>query len=166
MNSAEARAVAHLTTIPTNLLLVAWVGIGRTALLPADGPLGVSLTLMVVAPALLLLLGVTSSLAIGQRRGDQGYLTAAQFGPLLVCWLTLAGFGFFLVDASPDGAWTASPFTQLTGGQFVRLSDALTVACLYGFVAAYIALLILLIRGLDGARRRRADRDLLVVGLD
>ena len=158
MNLAEVRVVAHLTTMPINLLLVAWVGVGRTALLPADGTTGVPLTLMVVAPALLLLLGGTSAVAIRQRRGDDGYLTPAQFGSLVGCWLALAGFGFFLVDTGLDTAWTASPFTQLTGGQFVALSDALTLACLYGYVAAYIALLILLIRGLAGARGRTPTR--------
>ncbi|WP_395725422.1 hypothetical protein [Nakamurella sp.] len=158
MNLAEVRVVAHLTTMPINLLLIAWVGVGRTALLPADGTAGVPLTLKVVAPALLLLLGVTSAVAIRQRRGDEGCLTPGQFGSLVGCWLALAGFGFFLVDTGLDPAWTASPFTQFTGGQFVALSDALTLACLYGFVAAYIALLSLLIRGLAGARGRTPTR--------
>ena len=155
MTGADIRVVAHLVTIPINLLLIAWVGVGRTALLPAENAAGVPLTLSVVAPALVLLLGITSALAIGQRRGGDDHLTGPQFGLLLGCWLAVAGFGFFLVDRAVDGAWTGSPFTQLTADRFVALSDALTVACLYGFVAAYITLLILLVRGVDGARGRR-----------
>lgn len=156
MTGSDVRVVAHLTTIPINLLLIAWVAVGRTALLPADGASAVTVTLAMVAPALLVLLGITSVMAIRQHRPHDGYLTGAQFGSLLGCWLTLAGFGFFLVDAGPDGARPASPFTQLAGDRFVVLSDAFTVACLHGFVATYIALLLLLIRGLAGAERRRA----------
>lgn len=156
MTGSDVRVVAHLTTIPINLLLIAWVAIGRTALLPADGAVAVPVTPAVVAPALVVLLGITSVLAIRQHRPDDGYLTAAQFGSLLGCWLTLAGFGFFLVDVGPDATRAASPFTQLAGGRFLVLSDAFTVACLHGFVATYIALLLLLIRGLTGADRRRA----------
>ena len=152
---AELRVVAHLATIPVNLLLIAWVGVGRTAFLPDGGDLGVRLTLTVLAPTLTVLLGVTSALAIRQHRPADGYLTAAQVGSLLGCWLALTGFGFFLVDTGPSAAGTASPFTQLAGPGLVVLSDALTVACLYGFVASWIALLILLIRGLRGADRRR-----------
>lgn len=162
MTGSEVRVVAYLTTVPVNLLLIVWVGIGRTAFLPTDSTTGVRLTLPIIAPALLVLLGITSALAIRHRRSGGGDLTAAQFGLTLGCWLTQAGFGFFLVDTGPAPGWTASPFTRLTGDRFVALSDALTVACLYGFVAAYIALLILLIRGPDGARGRRAARLLLV----
>lgn len=155
LTGTDLRVVIHLTTIPVNLLLIAWVGVGRTAFLPDGGDLGVRLTLAILAPTLTVLLAVTSALAIRQHRPADGYLTAAQAGSQLGCWLALAGFGFFLVDAGPSPTGTASPFTQLAGAVLVVLSDALTVACLYGFVASYIALLILLIRGLPGAGSRR-----------
>lgn len=166
MTAPDIRVVAHLTTIPINLLMIAWVGIGRTAFLPEGSVGGVSLTLTIVAPALAFLLGITSVVAIRQHRPAEGYLTGAQFGSLLGCWLTLLGFGFMLVDTGGDPAGTASPFTRLAGERFVALSDALTVACLYGFVACYLGLLILLIRGLDGAPRRRDAQHLRPVGVD
>lgn len=155
MTGADIRVVTHLTTIPVNLLLIAWVGVGRAAFLPDATATVRPLTLTVITPALIVLLGITTVAAVRQHRPAAGYLTAAQFGSLLGCWLTLAGFGFVLVDDAPDPAGGASPFTELVGDRFVPLSDALTVACLYGFIACYIALLILLIRGLNGARGRR-----------
>ncbi|WP_420122427.1 hypothetical protein [Nakamurella sp.] len=149
MTGAELRVVAHLTTIPMNLLLVAWVGVGRLALVP-PGAAGSAAptTLTAVTPALVLLLGLTSALAVRQHRRGGG-LTAPQSAALLGCWGSLAGFGGFLTEAAAGAP--VSPFTQLAGERFASLSDALALACLYGFVAAWITLLVLLRRRPSGA---------------
>ncbi len=149
MTAAEVRVVAHLATIPINALLIAWVAIGRTALLPDGATDDLRLTGSVLAPVLALLLGATSVLAARGRRGHQ--LTGGQFAALAGIWATLAGFGFFLMDTDPTTAAAASPFTEIVGARFAPLSDALALACIHGFVAAYIALLL----QLTHARARR-----------
>lgn len=166
LSGPDIRVVVHLTTIPINLLLIAWIAVGRIVLLPVDVAAAgtLPLTVAIVAPVLAVLLMITTTIAIRQHRPADGYLTAAQLGALTGCWLALTGFGFFLVDAGPGGAGAASPFTQLLGAPLTSLSDALTLACLYGFVAAYITLLILLIRGLDGANERRRAGQLVGAG--
>lgn len=151
MTGADVRQVAHLTTIPINVLLVAWVAVGRTAFLPDGTTDGVRLTGTVLAPLLMVLLGVTSALTIAGSRPEG--LSAGQFGALAGIWAALAGFGFFLLDNNPATGRAGSPFTEIAGSTLAPLSDAMTLACIHGFVAAYIALLLQLVCARRGAER-------------
>lgn len=146
------RSVAHRWTIPINLLLIAWVTIGRTFIAP--DLLWFVGSLLYVAPPLVVLLGVTSTLAIVQHRPDEGGLTGPQFWSLIATWLTVGGFGLFSVTGGRT-SFAESPFTGLVGAGALDASAILADACFYGFLPAYLTLLVLLIRGLRGRQSRR-----------
>lgn len=150
---AGVRTMAYRATIPVTLLLIAWVCILRAFLAPDF--LWVIGTLMFVAPALAVLLGLTSALAVAQHRPDEGYLTRPQFWSLLATWAAVAGFGLFAVSGGAP-PWAESPFTVLVGDGALDFSRAMATGCLYAFGAGYLALLVLLILGLRGRRERRA----------
>ena len=147
------RSAAYHWTIPISLLLIAWVTVARAYIAP--DLLWVIASLIYLAPLLLVLLGTTTVLAILQHRPAQGHLTNPQFGSLIAIWTAIAGFGLFAPTGglSPD---SASPLTDLVGRGALAASQVLSTICLYGFVVAYLTLLVLLIRGLRGRRERRA----------
>ncbi len=147
------KAMTYRATIPVTLLLIAWVCVGRAFLAPDF--LWVIGALMFVAPALAVLLGPTSALAIAQHRPSEGFLTDPQFWSLLATWATVGGFGLFAVSGGAP-PWAESPFTVVVGDGALDLSRTLATGCLYAFVPAYLTLLVLLIRGLRGRRERRA----------
>lgn len=149
------KRAAHRWTIPVNLVLIAWVTIGRAFVAP--DLLWVIGSLMIVAPLLLVMLGATSTLAIVQHRPAEGGLTTPQFWSLAVTWAAVAGFGLFSVTGGLTPL-AESPFTSLVGAGALDASEVVADACLYAFGFAYLTLLVLLILGLRGRRERRADR--------
>lgn len=148
------RNATYYATIPINLILIGWVWIGRALF----GTLGwyFLLLLPTLIPALLVALGITSGLAIAQRLpSSTGRLTMPQFWSLIGVWVSMVGFGFFLVDFGDSTDSDASAFSRIAGRGVLDTSSMLSGLFFVLIVASYIVLLVLLILGKPGRRERR-----------
>lgn len=130
--------------IPVNVLMIAWVWIGR--MLFGSGGWFLLILLVSVVPILAAVLAATTVLAFTQRRDAVvGRITGQQTLAQLLTWVGLLGFGFFLVDFGDTTDSESSAFTQLVGRQFIDLSWTLTIVTGALAAAAWIWLLIVLI---------------------
>jgi len=152
------RNATYYATIPVNLVLIAWVWMGR--ILFGAGGWFFLIFMVSVVPALLVALGVTSVLAILQRLpASTGRLNAPQFWTLLGVWVSMFGFGFFIVDFGDTPDSYASAFSRIAGPATLDTSNTLSGIFFVLTIAAYIALLVLLIIGMQGrAERRRLEQ--------
>ena len=110
----EQRNFAYYATIPVNLALIVWVWIGRA--LFGSGGWWILIFLVSVVPALIVALTVTTVLAVLQHQPkSSGRLTVPQFWALLGVWVSLFGFGLFIVDFGDSTDSYSSAFSQLFG---------------------------------------------------
>ena len=148
------RNTAYALTIPINVILILWVWMGR-ALLGAGGWFFL-IFLVSVVPALAVALTVSSVLAILQRLPKAtGRLNPAQFWTLLGVWVSMIGFGFFIVDFGDSKDSEASAFSRLAGRATLDTSNTLSGIFFVLTIGFYIALLVLLIIGMQGRGERR-----------
>ncbi len=149
------RNFAYYATIPINIALIFWVWIGRA--LVGSGGWWVLLFLIYVVPVLIVALGLTTVLAILQHRpASSGLLSGAQFISLVVLWLSMFGFGLFIVDFGDSKDSYSSAFSQIFGAGTLDVSDAISRRFAYSTVLAWVTLLVFLIIGMQGRAERKA----------
>lgn len=149
------RNATYYATIPVNLILIGWVWTGRIVF----GAVGwyFLLFLTTVIPVLLVALGITSGLAIAQRLpSSTGRLTVPQFWSLIGVWVSMVGFGFFIVDFGDSTDSDASAFSRIVGRGALDTSYMLSDLFFVLIIGSYAVLLVLLILGMPGRRERRA----------
>jgi len=150
-----AKSFSYHATILVNIVLILWVWIGRA--LFGSGGWWMVIFLVSVTPAMIVLLTITSILAIRQRQpASIGYLTNGQFWCLLTMWLSLLFFGFFIVDFGDTKESISSAFSQVVGASAVDTSNALSLIFFVAAIAAYVGLLIALIIAQDGRIERKS----------
>lgn len=149
------KSFSYYATIPVNIALILWVWIGRAAF--GSGGWWILIFLFSVTPAMIVLLTITSILAIRQRQpASIGFLTNGQFWCLVTMWLSLLLFGFFVVDFGDTKESISSAFSQVAGTAVIDVSNSLSLVFFVAAVAAYVALLIQLIIGQDGRTERKS----------
>ena len=108
------RNLAYSATIPVNLALIVWVWIGRA--LFGSGGWWILIFLVSVVPALIVALTVTTVLAVMQHLPkSSGRLTVPQFWALIGLWVSMFGFGLFIVDFGDSKDSYSSAFSRLFG---------------------------------------------------
>ena len=129
-----------LWMIPLNLLLVAWVWIGRIVF--GVGGWFFLIFLVSIVPALLLGLLLTTVLAYTQE-GRPRSLTRVQAWAQVLTWVGMLGFGAFCPDFGDTGDSHISLLTQVFGQSDAALdaSYALTVGFGVLTVVSYVVLL-------------------------
>jgi len=148
------KSFSYYATIPINILLILWVWIGRA--LFGSGGWWMVIFLVSVTPAMIVLLTITSILAIRQRQpAGVGFMTNGQFWCLVTMWASLLLFGFFVVDFGDTKESISSAFSQVVGTDAVDTSNALSIVFFVIAVVAYVGLLIQLIVGQDGRLERK-----------
>lgn len=132
--------------IPVDLLLVAWVWIGRIVF--GVGGWFFLVFLISVVPVLLLAFLVTTVLAYTQP-GRPRALTRTQTVAQLVTWLALLVAGAFMPDFGDTDDSHISLLTQVFGRSDAALNVSYTIVLAAGAVAvvAYVVLLVALIAG-------------------
>lgn len=151
----RVKSFSYHATIPITIALILWVWIGRA--LFGSGGWWIFIFLISVTPAMIVLLTVTSVLAIRQRQpASIGFLTNGQFWCLLTMWLSLLLFGFFVVDFGDTKESISSAFSQLAGTAAVDASNDLSLVFFVAAIAAYVGLLIQLIIGQEGHAERKS----------
>lgn len=140
-----------LWMIPINLVLVAWVWIGRIVF--GVGGWFFVIFLVSVVPVLLVALLVTTVLAYTQH-GRPRSLTSFQATAQLVTWLALLVFGAFTPDFGDTEDSQLSLLTQVFGYSDDLWDLSFTIALAAGGVAivAYVVLLV----SLTATRREAA----------
>jgi len=135
-----------LWMIPLNLLLIAWVWIGR--LVFGVGGWFFLIFLMTVVPVLLVALLVTTILAYTQP-GRPRHLTGPQRLAQWTMWLAMFAFGIVAVDFGDTEESEMSALTQLFGRNDAVLSASWTLELVFGAVTvvAWMALLVTLTGG-------------------
>jgi hypothetical protein len=130
-----------LWMIPINLVLVAWVWIGRIVF--GVGGWFFLILLVSVVPVLVIALLVTTVLAYTQH-GSPRSLTTFQAVAQTVTWLALFVFGAFMPDFGDTEDSQLSLLTQLYGYSDDLWDLSFTIALLAGGVAvvAYVVLLV------------------------
>ena len=129
-----------LWMIPLNLLLVAWVWIGRIVF--GVGGWFFLIFLVSIVPVVLLALILTTTLALTQE-GRPRSLTRLQAWAQLLTWIGLFGFGTFCPDFGDTEDSHLSMLTQVFGhtDAMLDLSYTLTIGFAVLAVAAYAVLL-------------------------
>jgi Flp pilus assembly pilin Flp len=135
-----------LLMIPLNLLLIAWVWIGRIVF--GVGGWFFLVFLISVVPVLLLAFLVTTILAYTQH-GRPRSLTRTQAVAQVVTWLALFVAGAFMPDFGDTDDSHISLLTQLFGRSNGALDVSYTIVLAAGAVAvvAYVVLLVALVAG-------------------
>ncbi|GAA4719070.1 hypothetical protein [Nocardioides conyzicola] len=133
-----------LWMIPLNLLLVAWVWIGRIVF--GVGGWFFLIFLVSIVPVVLIALILTTVLAFTQE-GRPRSLTRLQAWAQLLTWLGLLGFGAFCPDFGDTDDSSISLLTQLFGHTDAMLDLSYTVTIGFAVVAvvAYVVLLVSLV---------------------
>lgn len=129
-----------LWMIPLNLLLVAWIWIGRIVF--GVGGWFFLIFLISIVPVVLIALTLTTVLAYTQR-GRPRSLTDVQAWAQLLTWVGLLGFGAFCPDfGDTDDSHTAL-LTQVFGHSdaMLDLSYTVTIGFAVLTVVAYVVLL-------------------------
>ncbi|MBC9731780.1 hypothetical protein [Nocardioides marmotae] len=143
-----------LWMVPVNLLLVAWVWIGR--MLFGVGGWMVLVYLISIVPVLLLALLVTSVLALTQRPGPDGRraLTRPQTQAQLFVWAAMLVFGAFSFDFGDVEDSDTALLVKVLGDHEAVWAATMTIMVVAALttVVAWIAL----VATLTGARRRAA----------
>lgn len=151
----ELRNFAYYATIPVNLALIVWVWIGRA--LFGSGGWWILIFLVSVIPVLAVALTATTVLAMLQHLPKAGgLLTGPQFWALVGTWVSMFGFGFFIVDFGDSKDSYSSAFSQLFGDGVIDVSNGLSGVFFVLAIIAWFALLILLIIGMQGRGERKA----------
>jgi hypothetical protein len=136
-----------------NVLLIAGVWLGR-GLFGVEWGWTFIIMMVTVAPALLVLLGLTTVLAY--RQPDRPIrLTAAQAWAQIVIWLAMAAFGFAIVDFDDSGR-TESVLSRWFGESALGASEVIAKVSTGVGVIAWLALLVLLLSGWRRTPRRIA----------
>lgn len=131
-----------LLTIPLNLLLIAWVWLGRAAFGVPWGWMFLIL-LFTAVPVLLILLGITTFLAF--RQPVRRFTTRQAYAQVAI-WAAMIVFGAAIADFDDDGH-TESVLSHWFGPGMLDAGQAIVTAAVVVAAAAWIALLALLIRG-------------------
>jgi hypothetical protein len=147
--------------IPVNLLLVAWVWIGRIVF-GAGGWFFVILLVSVV-PVLLVALLITTLIGFVGANKPRA-LTRSQAVTQLAMWAGMLIFGFFLVDFGDVDGSDLSAFTQVVGRNEVTLSISWTMAGV-GAAVTVVAWLVLLVLLLTQKRRHQHQHAEAFAGL-
>jgi hypothetical protein len=126
--------------IPVNLVLVAWVWIGRVVF--GVGGWFVLIFLLSVVPVVLVALLVTTVLGLTQQ-GRPRSLTPLQAWAQVLTWLALFLFGAFCPDFGDTEESEVALLTQVFGRSdaLLGLSYTLTIGFGLAAVAAYAVLL-------------------------
>lgn len=126
--------------IPVNLLVIAWVGLGRVAY----GVIGWFLLIMLISvvPLALIALLVTTILAWTQH-GEPRALTGLQASGQLVTWAGLIVFGAFMPDFGDTDDSQVALLTQVFGYSDDMFDLSFLIA-LAGAVAAVVGYALLL----------------------
>jgi hypothetical protein len=129
-----------LWMIPLNLLLVAWIWIGRIVF--GVGGWFFLIFLVSIVPVVLIALILTTVLAYTQE-GRPRSLTGAQACAQLLTWIGLLGFGAFCPDFGDTEDSHTSSLTQVFGrtDAMLDLSYTLTIGFAVLTVVAYVVLL-------------------------
>lgn len=156
------RNFAYYAMIPANIVLIIWVWIGRA--LFGSGGWWMLIFLVSVVPVLIAALALTTVLAMVQHLPKPGgLLSTAQFWALAAVWLSMFGFGLFIVDFGDSKESYSSAFSQVFGAGTIDASNTLASVFAFSAVAAWVALLVLLLIGMQGrAERKAADQFLRV----
>ena len=135
-----------LWMIPLNLLLVAWVWIGR--LVFGVGGWFFLIFLITIVPVLLVALLVTTILAFTQP-GRPRHLTGSQKLAQWTMWAAMFAFGVVAVDFGDTEDSEISALTQLFGRSETMLSASWTLELVFGAITviAWVALLVTLTAG-------------------
>jgi hypothetical protein len=133
-----------LWMIPLNLLLVAWVWIGRIVF--GVGGWFFVIFLVTIVPVVLIALTLTTVLAFTQE-GRPRSLTHVQAWAQVITWLALLGFGAFCPDFGDTDDSQTSLLTQVFDrtDAVLDLSYTLTLGFALLTVLAYVVLLATLI---------------------
>lgn len=135
-----------LLTIPLNLLLIAWVWLGRAAFGVPWGWMFLIL-LFTAVPVLLILLGITTVLAF--RQPGRRFTTRQAYAQVAI-WVALVVFGAAIADFDDDGH-TESVLSHWFGPAMLDAGQAIVTVAVVVAAVAWGALLALLIAG----RRRK-----------
>ncbi len=129
-------------SVPLNLLLIAWVWLGRAAFGVPWGWMFLIL-LFTAVPVLLILLGITTVLAFRQpgRR-----FTSRQAYAQVAIWVAMVVFGAAIADFDDSGN-TESLLSHWFGPAMLHAGQAIVTAAVVVAAVAWIALLALLIAG-------------------
>lgn len=129
-----------LWMIPLNLLLVAWIWIGRIVF--GVGGWFFLIFLISIVPVVLIALTLTTVLAYTQR-GRPRALTRTQAWGQLLTWVGLLGFGAFCPDFGDTEDSHTSLLTQVFGhtDAMLDLSYTVTIGFAVLTVVAYVVLL-------------------------
>lgn len=131
--------------IPVNLLLIAWVWLGRV--LFGVGGWFLLIGLLFVVPIMLLALLLTTVLAYTQA-GRPRHLTAPQAWSQVATWSLLFSWGLFQPDFGDTSDSEISFLTQVTGNRTEAVLDAsytLAIVSALGATVAWLVLLSLLV---------------------
>ena len=145
MMDSFGRSVLWLS-IPLNLLLIAWVWLGRAAFGVPWGWMFLIL-LFTAVPVLLILLGITTFLAF--RQPGRRFTTRQAYAQVAI-WVAMVVFGAAIADFD-DSGHTESLFSHWFGPAMLHAGQAIVTAAVVLAAVAWIALLALLIAG----RRRK-----------
>ena len=133
-----------LWMIPLNLLLIAWVWIGRIVF--GVGGWFFLIFLVSVVPILLIALILTTVLAYTQK-GRPRSLTRVQGWAQLLTWIGMFGFGAFTPDFGDTEDSHISLLTQVFGDSDAMLDLSYTVTIAFALLTfvAYVVLLAALV---------------------
>jgi hypothetical protein len=141
--------------VPANLLLLAWVWLGRLAF-------GVGGWLLLILLPVVAILGValliTTILAFTQdspRPDGRKALSGTQVWSQSLVWVGMLGFGLFVPDFGDTEDSVQSSLTRLFGYSDDLLSTSFLIALVFGLltVVAYLVLLVALIAAHRSRRR-------------
>jgi hypothetical protein len=138
------RASVLWCSIPLNLLLIAWVWLGR-GLFGVEWGWMFIIMMVTVVPALVVLLGLTTVLAYRQPARPIR-LTAAQCWAQIVIWLAMAAFGLAIVDFD-DAGRTESVLSRWFGEGALGVSEVVAKVSTGAAIVAWLTLLVLLLSG-------------------
>lgn len=131
-------------SIPLNVLLIAWVWLGR-GLFGVEWGWMFIIMMVTVVPALVVLLGLTTVLAYRQP-GRPIRLTSGQAAAQIVIWLAMAAFGIAIADFD-DAGRTESVLSRWFGEGALGVSELIAKVSTGVGVIAWLALLVLLLVG-------------------
>ena len=145
MMESFGRSVLWLSS-PLNLLLIAWVWLGRAAFGVPWGWMFLIL-LFTAVPVLLILLGITTFLAF--RQPGRRFTTGQAYAQVAI-WVVMVVFGAAIADFD-DSGHTESVLSHWFGPAMLHAGQAIVTAAVVVAAVAWVALLALLIAG----RRRK-----------